>query len=126
MTTKKKAAGLTALKSINAPETASQPDTPNNDDAPKRTRAQSRTSTKKTNTTRKTTRTQATSKAPSPTLSEEKKTNAVFSLHLPSDAHEKLREISFHERISMTKLINEGIDLLFEKRGIPPISSSNK
>jgi hypothetical protein len=45
----------------------------------------------------------------------------VFSLHLPEAAHAKLRELSYHERQSMTKLILEGVDLLFAKRGIPPI-----
>lgn len=42
----------------------------------------------------------------------------VFSLHLPSETHEQLREISFHERTSMTKIIQEGIALALKKRGI--------
>lgn len=50
----------------------------------------------------------------------------VFSLHLPEAAHAKLRELSFHERQSMTKLIMEGIDLLFAKRGISPIAELYK
>jgi hypothetical protein len=50
----------------------------------------------------------------------------VFSLHLPEAAHAKLRELSFHERQSMTKLILEGVDLLFAKRGISPIAELHK
>ena len=46
----------------------------------------------------------------------------VFSLHLPEAAHAKLRELSFHERQSMTKMILEGVDLLFATRGISPIA----
>lgn len=42
----------------------------------------------------------------------------IFSLHLPKEDHERLREVSFHERQSMTKLLLEGLDLLFEKKGI--------
>lgn len=50
----------------------------------------------------------------------------VFSLHLPEEAHNKLRELSFHERNSMTKLILEGVDLLFAQRGLPSIEELKK
>lgn len=50
---------------------------------------------------------------------EKKKTKKpIFSLHLPKESHDKLRELSFHERQSMTQLLLEGLDLLFEKRGV--------
>lgn len=50
----------------------------------------------------------------------------VFSLHLPEAVHAKLRELSFHERNSMTKLILEGVDLLFAQRGLPSIEELRK
>lgn len=42
----------------------------------------------------------------------------IFSLHLPKEDHERLREVSFYERQSMTKLLLEGLNMLFEKKGI--------
>ena len=56
----------------------------------------------------------------------DKPDKVVFSLHLPEAAHAKLRELSYHERQSMTKLILEGVDLLFAKRGILPIAELHK
>ena len=50
----------------------------------------------------------------------------VFSLHLPKSAHSKLRELSFHERNSMTQLILEGVDLLFAQRGVPSMMELHK
>lgn len=55
-----------------------------------------------------------------------KSDKVVFSLHLPEAAHAKLRELSYHERQSMTKLILEGVDLLFAKRGISPMAELYK
>lgn len=71
------------------------------------------------------------STSPIPPEPEEREANGkpdkiVFSLHLPEAAHAKLRELSFHERQSMTKLILEGVDLLFAKRGIPAIEELHK
>lgn len=63
--------------------------------------------------------------APAPEANS-KPDKVVFSLHLPEAAHAKLRELSFHERQSMTKLILEGVDLLFAKRGISPIAELHK
>ena len=63
--------------------------------------------------------------APEPAPSN-KPDKVVFSLHLPEAAHAKLRELSYHERQSMTKLILEGVDLLFTKRGISPIAELHK
>ena len=63
--------------------------------------------------------------APEPAPSN-KPDKVVFSLHLPEAAHTKLRELSYHERQSMTKLILEGVDLLFAKRGISPIAELHK
>lgn len=47
-----------------------------------------------------------------------KSDKVIFSLHLPRESHDKLRELSFHERQSMTKLLLEGLDMMFEKRGV--------
>ena len=71
---------------------------------------------------------QASPAPPSPAAPEpsSKPDKVVFSLHLPEAAHAKLRELSFHERQSMTKLILEGVDLLFAKRGISPIAELHK
>ncbi|WP_237482704.1 hypothetical protein [Lichenibacterium dinghuense] len=39
------------------------------------------------------------------------------SVYIPRPAHERLREIAFHERVKMHDLIMEGLDLVIEKRG---------
>ncbi len=57
-----------------------------------------------------------------PTTTKGKK--VIFSLHLPAEAHEQLRELSFHEHISMTKLLLEGVDELFQKRGLASLDES--
>lgn len=41
------------------------------------------------------------------------------SVYIPRAAHERLREIAFHERVKMHDLIMEGLDLVIEKRGHP-------
>lgn len=41
------------------------------------------------------------------------------SVYIPRLAHERLREIAFHERVKMHDLIMEGLDLVIEKRGHP-------
>lgn len=87
--TKKKAAGLDALKNLSIPTPATAP-------------------------------VQVANTVPAPTP--RKNDKVIFSLHLPETAHNKLRELSFHERQSMTKLILEGVDLLFAKRGISSIN----
>ena len=53
-----------------------------------------------------------------PAPEKKKSDKTIFSLHIPRESHDKLRELSFHERQSMTKLLLEGLDLLFEKRGV--------
>lgn len=55
-----------------------------------------------------------------------KNKKTIFSLHLPSEVHEQLRELGFHERTSMTKLLLEGADLLFKKRGLPTSKELHK
>lgn len=49
-----------------------------------------------------------------------------FPLHLPLEVHDALREMSFYQRKSMTKLVLDGIDLLFEKNGLPSIKEMIK
>ncbi len=39
------------------------------------------------------------------------------SVYIPRGAHERLREIAFHERVKMHDLIMEGLDLVIQKRG---------
>ena len=39
------------------------------------------------------------------------------SVYIPRAAHERLREIAFHERVKMHDLIMEGLDLVIQKRG---------
>lgn len=68
-----------------------------------------------------TTPTTTTSPSEATQAADKRADKVVFSLHLPAHAHAKLRELSFHERNSMTKLILEGVDLLFAQRGISPI-----
>ena len=45
------------------------------------------------------------------------------SVYIPRPAHERLREIAFHERVKMHDLIMEGLDLVIEKRGHPERAS---
>lgn len=45
----------------------------------------------------------------------------VFTLLMPTVLHDKLRELAYHERSHISHIIFEGLDMLFEKKGIPPI-----
>lgn len=53
-----------------------------------------------------------------PPAKKTKRDTTIFSLHLPTEMHSKLRELSFHERQSMTKILLEGLEKVFEDRGI--------
>ncbi len=53
--------------------------------------------------------------------STEKKTKS-FPLHLPLETHKVLRELAFHEDTSMTKIILEGVDVVFKERGLRSIA----
>jgi predicted DNA-binding ribbon-helix-helix protein len=44
-----------------------------------------------------------------------------LSLYLELPVYDQLREIAHVERTKMHQLVVEGIDLLFRKRGQPPI-----
>lgn len=109
-TAKKKAAGLDALKNLQPP-------------------AEAKTSTKSNAKKKTTTRKKPASPSPAPAPVQEKAAKAPsptpiksFNLNLPLEAHEKLREIAFHEKDSMTSLILDGIDMLFAARGLPPLA----
>ena len=115
MSTKKKAAGLSALKNL-SPSEATQEEAPKT--AP-RGRAKT-TPVPKPKPAAKTKSSLSPDAAPS--VKQEK---VAFSLNLPEEAHTKLRELSFHERQSMTQLILEGVDMLFESRGLPSIAKSD-
>jgi len=52
--------------------------------------------------------------------------NKAFPLHLPVEVHEALRELSFHERKSMSVLLREGVDFVFKNRGMPTIEELQK
>ncbi len=41
--------------------------------------------------------------------------------YLPEPVHEQLRRLAFEERAKMHNYIMEGLDLVFEKRGLPSI-----
>lgn len=115
MSTKKKAAGLSALKNL-SPSEATQEETPK---AASKPRAKP-----KTTATPKAKSAAKTKPSPSPADSV-KQEKVAFSLNLPEEAHTKLRELSFHERQSMTQLILEGVDMLFKSRGLPSIAKSD-
>lgn len=114
MSTKKKAAGLSALKDLQTSDPTTEEEAP----APKKAVIRKRPAVKAKPAVKATPK-----PAPSPKVKQEK---VAFSLHLPEEAHSKIREISFHERISMTQVVLEGVDLLFESRGLPPIARPNK
>lgn len=44
------------------------------------------------------------------------------TLYLPEPVHEQLRELAYSERVRMHPLIMEGLDLLFQKRGLRSIA----
>ena len=119
MNTKKKAAGLSALKNLSPSETTQE-------EAPKtapRGRAKANTTPAPKPKPKPATKTKS---SPSPDSTPSVKQEKVaFSLNLPEEAHTKLRELSFHERQSMTQLILEGVDMLFESRGLPSIAKSD-
>lgn len=130
-TTRKKAAGLSALKSLQNP-TDTPEETPQEAPATQATPKTSTATPKQKSTTQKpppqkraTTKATAKPKAsnqksPSPTS----KDKVAFSLNMPEEAHARLREIAFHERGNMTQLILEGIDMLFKSKGLPPMSQN--
>ena len=110
MSTKKKAAGLSALKNLSPSETTQEESLTPKPKAKRKTAAASRAKpVAKTKTP----------PSPAPSNKQEK---VAFSLNLPEEAHTKLRELSFHERESMTQLILEGVDMLFKSRGLPAIA----
>lgn len=111
-TSKKKAAGLSALKNLKSTETSTEVVTAK----PKASKA---TVKKKTTPPSPASVRSKASEAPSPAPIKS------FNLNLPVEAHEKLREIAFHEKDTMTSLILDGINLLFAERGLPPIPKKN-
>jgi hypothetical protein len=42
--------------------------------------------------------------------------------YLPEPVHEQLRRLAFEERAKIHDYLIEGLDLVFAKRGLPPIS----
>lgn len=115
MSTKKQAAGLSALKNL---KTTTPPEEEVKTTKPKKV-ATKRATSPKPKTPAAKAKTKSTVPSPTPKVKQEK---TAFSLFLPEEAHEKLRELAFHERDSMTQLILEGVDLLFESRGLPSIA----
>ena len=116
MNTKKKAAGLSALKNLSPSEATQEEDAPKA--APKPRAKPKTTPAPKAKSAAKS------KSSPSPTDSV-KQEKVAFSLNLPEEAHTKLRELSFHERESMTQLILEGVDMLFKSRGLPSIAKTD-
>lgn len=111
-TSKKKAAGLSALKNLQSPEASPEV-------APAKTKTRKVAAKKKTTPPSPAPARSKATEAPSPTPIKS------FNLNLPLEAHEKLREIAFHEKDSMTSLILDGINLLFAERGLSPIAKKN-
>ncbi len=46
----------------------------------------------------------------------------TLTLRLPPEVHDQLRELAFQSRRSQHDLLLEGISLLFERHGRPPIT----
>ena len=111
-TSKKKAAGLSALKNLQSPEASSEV-------VPAKSKTSKAAAKKKTTPPSPAPTRSKSPVAPSPTAIKS------FNLNLPLEAHEKLREIAFHEKDSMTSLILDGINLLFAERGLSPIAKRN-
>jgi len=113
-TSKKKAAGLSALKNLSSPGASSDSDT----SKPKAKRSTKASAKIKTAPPSPAPNQAETAAPPSPAPIKS------FNLNLPLAAHKKLREIAFHEEDSITSLILDGIDLLFVQRGLPPIANT--
>ena len=112
-TSKKKAAGLSALANL-SPAGANTKATSTKSTAKKPTRAKARTTTPPP--------------SPSPAPAEVRTAESSpsiplkgFNLSIPVETHEKLREMAFHEKKSMTALVLDGLDMLFTDRGLSPI-----
>lgn len=48
------------------------------------------------------------------------------SVYFEPAVHDQLRELAFVERKKIHALVLEGVDLLFKKRGLPPLSQALK
>ena len=46
-----------------------------------------------------------------------------YNIPIKIGVHEQLRVVAFEERTSINKLIQEGIDMVFKKRGLPSIEN---
>jgi hypothetical protein len=46
----------------------------------------------------------------------------TVTLRLPEAVHEQLRELAFHSRRSQHALLMEGLNMVFERNGKPPIA----
>ncbi len=46
--------------------------------------------------------------------------------YLPPPVHDQLRHLAYEERIKMHDLLMEGLDLVFQKRGLPSIEELKK
>jgi len=44
------------------------------------------------------------------------------TVYLPPAVHDQLRKIAFDERVKMHDILLEGLDLAFERRGLPTIA----
>lgn len=47
----------------------------------------------------------------------------TLTLRLPAAVHDQLREMAYHSRRSQHALLLDGLNLLFEAHGKPPIAS---
>jgi hypothetical protein len=113
MSIKKKAAGLSALKNLISSDTPAQESKSEVKKKPPTKRpVASKTTAPKTKPSKPNTKV-----ASSPT---QKK--VALPVHMPEEAHSKIRELAFHEKISMTQLVLEGIDMMLKSRGLPPLA----
>jgi hypothetical protein len=59
---------------------------------------------------------------PEPEPAIDGRTTRTLTLRLPPLVHEQLREMSYASRRSQHALLMEGLNLLFERHGKPPIA----
>lgn len=57
-----------------------------------------------------------------PVVAPTKKRIIRQTVYLPADVHEQIRCLAFEERAKMHDYLMEGLDLVFEKRGLPSIA----
>ncbi|HHL18880.1 MAG TPA: hypothetical protein ENJ33_04025 [Thiothrix sp.] len=61
-----------------------------------------------------------------PSKPAKKQAGTQFYMYMQKSTHDQLRDLAHHERISMAKIMLEGLDEVFKKRGLKSIKELSK